>query len=82
MKRIRNRKKEVLSSDKYLQVGNLIKIKKEPPAAKRTGFFLNTFHQIVDPPENYVNSQASIWVKSKNGNKKQLQFMYWVTTPF
>jgi len=62
------------------QVGNVIKICKEPQKVRRTGFYLNSEHLIQKPPENHINSQMGIWVNDKNGKIRYLQFMYWSWT--
>lgn len=69
-----------MESQKLIQVGCIIRIKLEPPRAKRTGFLLDTEHVIQEPPKNYLNSRMGVWLKDNSGKLVNLLFTYWVTT--
>lgn len=56
------------------QVGNIVRISKEPKRAKRDGFLLGSEHVIVEPPAGHLNCAGEIWVNDKNGIPKCLQF--------
>lgn len=61
-------------SELHYQIGNIVRIRKEPERAKRDGFLLGSEHVIVEPPAGYLNSAMAIWVKNKNGITKSLRF--------
>lgn len=66
--------------EEHYQVGNVIQIRSEPPKARRYGFLFGTEHEIQPPPLNATpskNSAMGVWVKSRQGELKYLQFMYW-----
>lgn len=72
---------ELKPSELHYQVGNIIRITKEPNVfAKKFGFTVNSEHVIVKPPENRINSPMAVWVKDKNGIKADLPFHTWVWT--
>jgi hypothetical protein len=66
--------------EKHYQVGNIIRIKREPPKARRYGFFLDSEHIIQEPPEKHLNTPMAIWLLTKQGELKSLQFFYWSWT--
>lgn len=71
---------EVRPCEKHYQPGNIIKIREEPPKAKRLGFLLHSTHVIQHPPENHINSAMAVWINDKNENLFYLQFPYWIWT--
>jgi len=71
---------ELKPSELHYQVGNIIRIIKEPKFAKKFGFTLNSEHVIVTPPKNGINSAIAVWIKDKNGMKVELPFYNWIWT--
>ena len=61
-------------SELSYQIGNIVRICKEPKRAKRDGFLLGSEHVIVEPPAGHLNCAGVIWVKNKNGITKSLRF--------
>jgi hypothetical protein len=70
----------VLPSERCYQVGNIIKIRKEPRRAKLFGFTMGTEHVIQNPPKEYkghgtsINCHAGVWV---NDVSNRLRFLSW-----
>lgn len=70
----------VLPSERCYQVGNIIKIRKEPRRAKLFGFTMGSEHVIQNPPKEYkghgtsINCHAGIWVHDVS---KRLRFLSW-----
>jgi hypothetical protein len=64
----------MLIHESTIQVGNIIRITKEPKRAKRNGFLLGTEHTIQNPPKGFLNSLMGVWVLNKFGELKPLQF--------
>jgi len=62
-------------SELHYQIGNIVRIRKEPKRAKRDGFLLGSEHVIVEPPTGYLNCAGGVWVKNKNGKLKVYGFM-------
>ena len=71
---------ELKPSELHYQVGNIIRITKEPKFAKKLGFTFNSDHVIIKPPENRINSAMAVWIKDKNGMKVELPFYNWIWT--
>lgn len=76
---IKEKPGELMPHEKHYQIGNIVKICKEPPKARRYGFLLGTEHVIVEPPKGYKNTGMAVWVKDKRGELKSLTFYqcYW-----
>lgn len=71
---------KVMPHQRHYQVGNIVRIRKEPLKARRNGFLLGTEHIIQHPPKNSINSAGAIWLINRLGELKSLQFMYWTWT--
>lgn len=66
--------------EKHYQPGNIIKIREEPPKARKLGFLLGSTHVIQPPPKNHINSAMAVWINDKNEKPFYLQFPYWIWT--
>ena len=71
---------KVMPHQRHYQVGNVVRICKEPPKARSSGFLLESLHVIENPPTGGVNTAGGIWLKDKHGKLRELQFMYWQWT--
>jgi hypothetical protein len=74
MKIIKEEPGKIMAHQKSYQIGNIMRITKEPRMARRFGFTLNTEHVIVEPPENYLNCGGEVWVNDKKGIPRCLRF--------
>ena len=63
--------------EKHYQVGNIIRIRKEPPRPNLSGFYLNTEHAIQTPPNGKLNTGLGVWVKNNQNKICLLRFQYW-----
>jgi hypothetical protein len=66
--------------EKHYQVGGIIKIRREPPFAKRFGFLIDTEHVIQKPPENKINSAMGVWILDKREILRQISFPFYIWT--
>jgi hypothetical protein len=74
MKIIKEEPGKIMAHQRSYQVGNIMRIIKEPRMARRFGFTLGTEHVIVEPPENYLNCGGGVWVNDKKGTPRYLRF--------
>lgn len=77
---IKERPGKVMPHQRHYQVGNVIRICKEPLKAKSYGFLLGSLHIIKQPPEGCINNASAIWLQDKQRHLRSLQFMYWQWT--
>ena len=77
---IKERPGKVMPHQRHYQVGNIVRIRKEPPKARSSGFLLGSLHVIKRPPEGSINSASAIWLQDKQRQLRSLQFMYWEWT--
>jgi len=66
--------------EKHYQVGNIIRIRREPPRPKLSGFYLDTEHVIQKPPTGKLNTGMGVWVKNNQNKIRLLRFQYWFWT--
>ncbi|MFW6272207.1 MAG: hypothetical protein ACOC2U_00290 [bacterium] len=66
------------ASEKYIQPGCKVKIRREPKTARITGFKKDTEHVIQKPPKNKINGHMGVWVKDKRNKLRFLHFQYYV----
>ena len=66
--------------EKHYQVGNIIRIRKEPLRPNLSGFYLNTEHAIQTPPNGKLNTGLGVWVKNNQNKIRLLRYQYWIWT--
>lgn len=80
MKMIKEEPGKVMAHQRSYQVGNIMRITKEPRMARRFGFTLGTKHVIVEPPENQLNCGRKVWLNDKKGIPRCLQSYEYIWT--